>query len=58
MNTRRLLHILSAEHGQTLSEYSILVGLIAVVVVVAFLPGVAAPISAFFASAGRLVVGG
>jgi Flp pilus assembly pilin Flp len=57
MNTRRLLHILSAEHGQTLSEYSILVGLIAVVVV-AFLPGVAAPISAFFASAGRLVVGG
>lgn len=57
MHTRRRLHhTVADEHGQTLSEYSILVALIAVVVIAA-LPGLAAPLRAFFASAGRLVGG-
>jgi Flp pilus assembly pilin Flp len=49
---RRLLHTVADEHGQTLSEYSILVALIAVVVIAA-LPGLAAPLNAFFASVGQ-----
>ena len=49
---RRLLHTLADEHGQTLSEYSILVALIAAVVVTT-LPGLAAPLRAFFSSAAQ-----
>ena len=52
--TRRHFHQLAAEHGQTLSEYSILVALIAVVVIAA-LPGLAAPLRTFFASAAQVL---
>jgi Flp pilus assembly pilin Flp len=58
MNTtrRRLFASLTDEHGQTLSEYSILVALIAVVVIAA-LPGLAAPLRTFFASALQVLGG-
>jgi Flp pilus assembly pilin Flp len=49
LHTRRRFSHPSNEIGQTMSEYSVLVGLIAVVVVVA-LPEFAAPIRAFYAS--------
>ena len=53
-SNRRRLPDPANELGQTLSEYSVLVGLIAAVVVIA-LPQVAAPIRAFYSSAAGLL---
>ena len=54
LHTRRRTADSSNETGQTMSEYSILVGLVAVVVVAA-LPQFAAPLRAFYASAAGLL---
>lgn len=53
---RRRISTLRHDAGQTLAEYSILVGVIAFVVVAA-LPQVAAPIRGFFDAAAQVLGG-
>jgi Flp pilus assembly pilin Flp len=50
MTPRRRIPLIDADHGQTLAEYSLLIGLIAVVVALA-LPGVASGVQGLFSSA-------
>jgi Flp pilus assembly pilin Flp len=55
-HTRRRNSFAADERGQTLSEYSVLIGLIALVVIAA-IPALAGAIQEFFTSAVQVVGG-